>query len=303
MGTLEAHSIMKRFTRVGLLILLAVMSASAQVDKKCSGRVYSSREVTKPARIIEGPKLNIGLFDPVARARFVLDAVLCRNGHVTDISVIEGISPEINKFAIAAISLVEFRPAELRWHSVSQWIRFELESGPNETRMQVRTSADSAARLVESVDIIGNRRLTTKEILSSIQTRPGDPYNEEKLKRDFAAILGSGQFDKTQTRVMIEDGVRGGVRVIFEVVELPIIGEINFENFKVERSVILAALKKEQIDLQPGKPYDVATVKRAARIIGLLLAEIGQTNSNVEIRIEQVSATKVNITFVITPTQ
>jgi hypothetical protein len=62
--------------------------------------------------------------------------------------------------------------------------------------------------------------LTANEILSWIKTRPGSSYSEEKLKRDFDAILATGQFDKTQTRVMIEDGVRGGVRVIFEVVEL-----------------------------------------------------------------------------------
>jgi hypothetical protein len=219
MGTLEAHYMVKRFTRV-VFILLAVLPASAQVDKKCSGRVYGSREVTKPARIIERPKLNIGLFDPVARARFVLEAVLCRSGQVTDIRVIEGVSPEINEFAIAAISLVKFEPAELRWHSVSQRMRFELEFGPNEPGIKVSASADATGRLIESVDIIGNRKLTANEILSWIQTRPGSSYSEEKLKRDFDAILATGQFDKTQTRVMIEDGVRGGVRVIFEVVEL-----------------------------------------------------------------------------------
>jgi outer membrane protein assembly factor BamA len=102
---------------------------------------------------------------------------------------------------------------------------------------------------------------------------------------------------------MIEDGVRGGVRVIFEVFELPLIGEVHFDNLKVDRSVVIEALKKQQIDLQPGKPYDVETVKRAARIIKFLLAEIGQANSNVETRVENVSATEVNLTFVITPNQ
>jgi hypothetical protein len=32
-------------------------------------------------------------------------------------------------------------------------------------------------RLVENVDIIGNRRLRKDDILYYIQTRPGDPYN------------------------------------------------------------------------------------------------------------------------------
>lgn len=285
------------------MILLGVLPTSAQVDKKCSGRVYGAREVTKPARIIEGPKLNVGLLGPLARARFVLEAVLCRSGQVTDIRVIEGISPEINEFARAAVSLVEFEPAELRWHSVSTRRSFEFEYGPNEPGIKDITATDAANRLVESVEIIGHRRLTTKEIFSWIQTRAGDPYNKEKLKRDFAAILGTGQFDKTQTSVMIEDGERGGVRVIFEVVELPLIGEVTFEGLKLDRLAVVEALKRERVDLQPGTPCRPETVKDAVRVINLLLGANGQGDSKVETRFENVTAQKVNITFLIKPNQ
>ena len=210
----------KRFIRVGLLILLGMLPTSAQVDKKCSGRVYGASEVNKSAKILVRPKLNVGLLGPIARAHFVLDAVLCRTGQVTDIRVIEGLSPELNEFARAAVSLVKFEPAELNFHSVSTRRRFEFVYGGNEPGIKDLTASNAANRPVETVDIIGHRRLTTKEILSWIQTRAGDPYDEEKLKRDFDALLATGKFDKTQTRAMIEDGVRGGVRVIFEVVEL-----------------------------------------------------------------------------------
>jgi len=56
-GTIDAHYIVKRFTLVGLLILLGVLPTWAQVNKKCSGRVYGASEVNKRARIIEGPTL------------------------------------------------------------------------------------------------------------------------------------------------------------------------------------------------------------------------------------------------------
>lgn len=208
MGTIVAHC-NTGLACVGLLILLVVFPVVAQVNKKCLGRVYGAREVTKRARILEGPKLIVGnLLEPGRRGRFILDAVLCRNGHVTDIRVVEGISPEIDEFTVAAVSVVRFEPAELRWHSVSQKMRFEIHFGPSE-------------RLVESIEVIGNRRLTAKEIFSWIQTQPGNPYSENQVKRDFDAILATGYFDKTQTRAIIEDGVRGGVRVIFKVVELP----------------------------------------------------------------------------------
>ena len=293
----------KRFTRVGLLILLGMLPTSAQVDKKCSGRVYGASEVNKSAKILVGPKLNVGLLGPLARAHFVLDAVLCRSGQVTDIRVIEGLSPELNEFARAAVSLVKFEPAELNFHSVSTRRRFEFDYGPNEPGIKDVTAIAAAKRLVESVNIIGNRRLTAKQVFFWIETRPGEPYDEEQLKRDFQAVLASGYFDKTQTAAKIEDGVRGGVAVTFEVVELPLIGEINFEGLKVERSRVIEAFTKENVKLQPEAVYDEASVKKAVRVIELLLASSDQGTSKVETRFERVTAMKVNITFVITPNQ
>jgi len=43
--------------------------------------------------------------------------------------------------------------------------------------------AAAAGRLVEELDIVGNRRMDKEEILSSIKTRPGDPYNLLRLEQ------------------------------------------------------------------------------------------------------------------------
>ena len=61
-------------------------------------------------------------------------------------------------------------------------------------------------RLVEEVDIIGNRRLRKEDIIYYIQTRAGEPYNPAQVERDLQAILSLGFFDKVDTRVTIEDG-------------------------------------------------------------------------------------------------
>jgi len=83
-------------------------------------------------------------------------------------------------------------------------------------------------RVVENVDIIGNRRLRKDDILYYIQTRPGDPYNVETVQRDYQTLLSLTFFDKTATRVLTENGPRGGVNIIFEVKELPIIRDLTF---------------------------------------------------------------------------
>src|SRR5436853_5387604 len=56
-------------------------------------------------------------------------------------------------------------------------------------------------RLVENVDIVGNRRLRKEDILYYIQTRAGDPYSPEAVNRDLQTILSLNFFDKVGTRV------------------------------------------------------------------------------------------------------
>ena len=72
-----------------------------------------------------------------------------------------------------------------------------------------RAHAQQTQRLVESVDITGNRRLRKDDVLYYVQTRAGDPFNEQQVQRDLQAILALGFFDKTATRVLTEEGARG----------------------------------------------------------------------------------------------
>ena len=105
-------------------------------------------------------------------------------------------------------------------------------------------------RLVENVDIIGNRRLRKEDILYYIQTRQGDPYNADKVALDLQTILSLGFFDKVGTRVTTEDAPRGGVRVIFEVRELPIIRDIQFEGLKsVQESDVLKTFRERRVGI------------------------------------------------------
>src|SRR5215212_6027764 len=99
-------------------------------------------------------------------------------------------------------------------------------------------------RIVENVDVIGNRRLRKDDILYYIQTRPGDPYNVDQVQRDYQTLLSLTFFDKTATRVLTENGPRGGVNIIFEVKELPIIRDLTFEGLKsVQESDVLKAFR------------------------------------------------------------
>src|SRR5256714_14099930 len=157
------------------------------------------------------------------------------------------------------------------------------------------------ARLVESVDIIGNRRLRKDDILYYIQTRAGDTYNEAQVQRDLQAILALGFFDKVDTRVTIEDGPRGGVLVTFYVKELPIIRDIQFQGLhSVSESDVLKTFRERRVGVSTEAIYDPVKVRGAIRVMKEMLAAKGHRNAVIAEGKEQVSTTSVAITFQVT---
>ena len=153
-------------------------------------------------------------------------------------------------------------------------------------------------RIVESVDIIGNRRLRKDDILYYVQTRTGDVFNAAQVERDLQAILALGFFDKVQTRVTTEDGPRGGVIVTFYVVELPIIRDIQFEGLhSVPESDVLKTFRERRVGVSKEAILDPVKLKAAERVVKELLAAKGHPNATVNASVEQVSATSSAITF------
>src|SRR5688500_9624902 len=153
-------------------------------------------------------------------------------------------------------------------------------------------------RLVESVDIIGNRRLRKDDILYYIQTRPGDRYDVDQVQRDYQTLLSLTFFDKTATRVFTENGARGGVNVIFEVKELPIIRDLTFDGLKsVQESDVLKAFRERRVGVAKENIYDPVKIRTAQRVIKELLSESGHPNAVVEVETEEVSATSLAVNF------
>jgi outer membrane protein insertion porin family len=153
-------------------------------------------------------------------------------------------------------------------------------------------------RIVENVDIIGNRRLRKDDILYYIQTRPGDPYNVDQVQRDYQTLLSLTFFDKTATRVLTENGPRGGVNIIFEVKELPIIRDLTFDGLKsVQESDVLKAFRERRVGVSKESIYDPVKIRTAMRVIKELLSAGGHPNATVQESIEEVSATSVAVTF------
>jgi outer membrane protein insertion porin family len=161
-----------------------------------------------------------------------------------------------------------------------------------------RPEAAAAQQIVESVDIQGNRRLRDDDLFFYIKTRAGDVYDQATLERDLKELLSLNFFDKSATRVFTEPGVRGGVNVIFEVREWPIIRDLQFEGNKaLPESDILKAFREKRAGISKEAVYDPVKARNASRILRELLAEKGYPNAKINIKEEEVSATSIALTF------
>ena len=157
-------------------------------------------------------------------------------------------------------------------------------------------------QVVESVDIQGNRRLRDDDLLYYIKTRPGDVYDPAALERDLKELLSLNFFDKTATRVLTEDGIRGGVNVIFEVRELPIIRDLIFKGTStISESDILKEFREKRVGISKESVFDPVKARAATRVLREMLAAKGYPNAKIDVLEEEVSATSVGLTFQIDP--
>jgi len=161
-----------------------------------------------------------------------------------------------------------------------------------------KTEAVKLQQLVESIDIQGNRRLRDEDLLYYVKTQVGDVYNQSQLERDLQDLLSLNFFDKVKTRVLTEEGVRGGVNVIFEVVELQIIRDLQFEGLKaVPESDVLKAFREQRVGISREAYFNPVNSQKGIRVIRELLASKGYPNAKVTVDSEEVSATSTAVIF------
>ena len=175
---------------------------------------------------------------------------------------------------------------------------FPTEARAQEPQATPPATATAGQRLVESVDITGNRRNRDEDLLYYVTTRPGDPFNPDQVARDLKALNDLNFFNKTKSRVLTVEGARGGIDVIFEVEELPVIRDLQFTGLSsISESDVLKAFRERRIGVQKENLLDPVKINNATRVIKELLAASGHPNATVNADVEEVSATSSAVTF------
>jgi outer membrane protein insertion porin family len=131
---------------------------------------------------------------------------------------------------------------------------------------------------VAEVVVRGNDKVPTEQVLAVVSTKVNDPLNEEKLRNDIQAILNLGLFADAVIRL---EPVEGGVRVVFVVVENPVIQSIVVK----QNTVFTADEILKALGVQTGQVLNTVAMRSGLRAVeklyqdeGYILAHVADVN-------------------------
>ena len=148
---------------------------------------------------------------------------------------------------------------------------------------------------IEDVRIADNRRIPSDTIRYNLQTKAGDQFNPDVIRRDIKTLYALQFFD--DIRVEEQEGKTGKI-VIFWVKEKPLVRSITYEgNKSITNSEILEKLSEKKVGLSQESPYDPTRVKKAEAVIKAMLAEKGRQNATIEATTEPFRRMPSRLTF------
>jgi outer membrane protein insertion porin family len=120
------------------------------------------------------------------------------------------------------------------------------------------------------VDVVvqGNVHVPAAQVLNAVSTKPNDALNEEKLRNDVQAILATGLFADAVVRL---EPVPEGVRVVFVVVENPVITSVVVQGNTVEPTADIV----KALGVQTGQVLNTVVIREGARAVERLYQDRG----------------------------
>jgi outer membrane protein insertion porin family len=146
---------------------------------------------------------------------------------------------------------------------------------------------------IKEVRVAGNRLLSDQQILSRVETKPGDLLDQGAIRRDIKRIFKLGRF---KTVLVDVTEAEGEVSVSFIVSEKSLVSEIRvMGNTKVKERDI-----KDAISLRIGESYNSAAMRDDAEAVQKLYEKKGFYRVSVYIDVEEMAPSKVRVTYNIT---
>jgi len=148
---------------------------------------------------------------------------------------------------------------------------------------------ENVSAIVKKIEFKGNSRISSSAIKAAIKTNHGDVYDPKAISQDVDAIWLLGFFDNIEVEV---EAYEGGVKVIFLVLERPVVRSIFFAgNAEVKTKKL-----REGIQIREGDHLKRYLLKLDEDKIREIYQ--GKGFSNIEVKSEEKKTDGyVNITF------
>src|ERR1035437_5629099 len=191
------------------------------------------------------------------------------------------------------------RPVKIKHISVSRALRTTSRIARAVLVLALALSAAAALaqqpQTIESIRVIGNRRIPKETILARLFTHPGDSYDPISIERDFNSLWNTSYFDNL--RIEREDSEKGIILNIF-VKERPTIREINYKGLNaVSQPDVLDRFKKEKVGLSVESQYDPTKIMRAVTVLKDILSEHGHQFATITPDIKNIPPASVQVNF------
>src|SRR5690348_14861809 len=149
-------------------------------------------------------------------------------------------------------------------------------------------STQAAAQTVNSIEVVGNRRVEIETIRSYFKPGPGGRLDNAAIDDGLKALIETGLFQDVQIS-------RPGGRVVVTVVENPVIGRIAFEGNKKVKDEQLTA----EIQSKPRGTLSRATVQSDTLRIAEIYRRAGRYDVHVTPEIIEQPNNRVDLIFTV----
>jgi outer membrane protein insertion porin family len=192
-------------------------------------------------------------------------------------------------------------PVKIKHISISRALRATNRLARTVLVLALALSAAAALaqqpQTIESIRVIGNRRIPKETILARLFTHPGDTFDPISIERDFNSLWNTSYFD--DVRIEREDSEKGIILNVF-VRERPTIREINYKGLNaVSQSDVLDRFKKEKVGLSVESQYDPTKIMRAVTVLKDILSEHGHQFATIKPDIKTIPPASVQVNFLI----
>jgi outer membrane protein insertion porin family len=140
------------------------------------------------------------------------------------------------------------------------------------------------------IDVAGNRRVSSDDVLTYMRLRKGQPFRQETLANDVRALWDSGFFDDVEVDLARTDT---GVILRFLVRERPSVKGIEFVgNEEIDNEKLL-----EAVEVKPNTSLSIPAVRRSIQKIKDAYGEKGYYLADVDHTVEPERDNEVTVRF------